>query len=176
MTNGGGIKPERSVEELLAYARLMERAAAERYTELADIMTAHNNREVAEFFRRMAEIEWIHVYNVGELARELEVPDDNVQPGSGDRLRGAEIPDLDDVHYLERPHHAIAHAYGYEQNAARFFRELAESAKTEQLRAAALRLAAEEEMHMRELERWLVRYPKPEAGWDDDPDPVNAQD
>ena len=62
------------------------------------------------------------------------------------------------------------------QSAARFFRELAESAKTEQLRAAALRLAAEEEMHMRELERWLVRYPKPEAGWDDDPDPVNAQD
>jgi hypothetical protein len=29
---------------------------------------------------------------------------------------------------------------------------------------------------MRELERWLARFPQTEAGWDEDPDPPNALD
>jgi len=175
MNTGGNIQPERSLEDLLSYARTMESEAAMRYAELAGIMETHNNREVAELFHRMAKIEWLHVYNVGELARDLSVSD-QMPPGAGDRLRGAELPDTLDMHYLQSPRQALELAYSYEQNAARFYKELAAAAHGEELRAAALQLAAEEESHMRELERWLARFPQTEAGWDEDPDPPNALD
>lgn len=176
MTAGGNIRPERSVDDLLAYAETMERAAAERYAELADVMMVHNNREVAELFRRMAEIEWLHVNNVIELSRELATPADAVQPGAGDRLRGAEVPDPETMHYLHTPHHALKLAQQYEQSALEFYRQLAESSKDRELRAAALRLAAEEEAHLCELDCWLARYPEPEPDWDRDFDPPSAVD
>lgn len=176
MSPRDGVRPERSIEDLLAYARTMERAAAERYAQLAEIMAAHNNRELSELFRRMSEIEWLHVYGVGELSRELAVSDEAVRPSAGDRLRGPEIPEVGDMHYMHSPHHALRLAYQYEQSALRFYLRLAESAEEAGLRSAARHLAAEEESHMRELERWLLRYPEPGPGWDHDPDPPNPVD
>lgn len=176
MTTGGNIRPARSVEDLLAYARTMERAAAARYAELAEIMATHNNREVSELFRRLSEIEWLHVQNVEELSRELLVSGDAVRPSAGDRLRGVEIPEFGDVHYMHTPHHVLKLAQQYERDALDFYLQLAGSAREAELRAAALRLAAEEETHLRELDGWLLRYPEPEPGWDSNLDPPNPLD
>lgn len=176
MSSGGSITPARSIEDLLAYARIMERVSAQRYQELAEIMAMHNNREVSELFRRMSENEWLHVRRVDELSRELSVSDEAVSPGGGDRLRGAEIPQFADLHYLSSPHHAVKLAQQYERDAHEFYLELAESASEAELRAAALRLAAEEATHVRELDRWLLRFPEPEPDWDRDLDPPNALD
>lgn len=174
MTAGGNIRPERSIEDLLAYAQTMERAAAERYAELAETMTVHNNLEVAGLFRRMAEFEWLHVRNVEELSHDLAASATTVEPGAGDRLRGAEIPGFEDLHYLHAPYHALKLAQTYEQNARDFYLRLAESASDAELRNAALRLAAEEEDHLRQLDGWLCRYPEPEPGWESDLDPPHA--
>jgi len=169
----GKLKPNRSLEELFEYARAMEMEAARRYFQLSDMMAQHNNSELAELFRRMADIEWVHVYHVGEIRREMGVPESTrrVYPGLG--LDGAEVPDPLDMHYLLRPYHALALAREYEKRAAQFYAELAESAENEDERLMAQRFAAEEETHIRELEQWLERYPKPEHGWDEDPDPPN---
>lgn len=161
-------KAGQSIEELFAHASQMERTTAERYRELADMMSTHNNRELAELFRRMADIEWLHVYNVNALCREMNIdePPATVRPvGSG------EVPDFEDQHYLHRPYHALMLARGYEERARDFYAKLAADAMDEDIRQAALKLAAEEEMHIGELDKWLVRYPKPEAGWDEDLDP-----
>lgn len=176
MSVGGSIRPERSLDELLAYARIMERASAERYAELAEVMATHNNHEVSELFRRMSEIEWVHVRNVDELSRELSASQGAVQAGAGDRLRGAEIPQSEDMHYLHSPHQVLKLAQQSEQDALDFYRQLAGSATSDEVRAAALRLAAEEETHLRELDAWLSRYPEPEADWAGDPDPPDAID
>lgn len=176
MSGGGSIRPERSLEELLAYARIMERESAERYAELAEIMALHNNHEVSELFKRMSEIEWLHVQNVDELSREFSVVQGAVQPGVGDRLRGAELPQSGDMHYMHAPHQVLKLAHQSEQNALDFYQRLAESATDGEVRAAALRLAAEEEAHLRELDAWLSRYPEPQADWAADPDPPNAID
>jgi rubrerythrin len=37
-------------------------------------------------------------------------------------------------------------------------------------------MAEEEREHVELVEKWLAKYPEPEAGWDDDPDPPNALD
>ena len=133
--------------------------------------------EVAEFFKRMADIEWIHVYHVGELSREMGGEDGTpTRASAGARLEGAELPDMEDMHYMQRPYHAIALAMKYEQRAVDYYSRIVKSTTNEQVRTAARRLVSEEEMHVRELERWLARYPKPEDGWDEDPDPPVAQE
>jgi rubrerythrin len=64
------------------------------------------------------------------------------------------------------PYHVISIAMHHEKKAVEFFEsvEMAEG------------LAEEEREHVRLLGEWLVRYPKPEKGWDEDPDPPNLQE
>lgn len=171
-----GDTPGRSLDELFAYARRMETEAAKRYAQLAEMMSVHNNPELAAFFKRMAEIEWLHVYRVGEMRREAGVAEQGRLPSPGVGLDGAEAPDITDVHYLHRPYHALELARQYEERAVRVYAELANSAADEEVRAAAARMTAEEQAHVRELDRWLTRYPKPEPGWDEDPDPPNESE
>ncbi len=168
------LEPSRSLEDLFEYARAMETEAARRYFQLSGMMDQHNNAELAQLFRRMADIEWMHVYHVGELRREMGVPEAASQARPGLGLDGAEVPDPLDVHYLHHPYHALELARHNEERAAHFYADVAASAENEGVRAMALRFAAEEQTHVRELERWLARYPKPEPGWDEDPDPPNA--
>ena len=46
-----------SIDELMAYAYALEVEASERYADFADAMEMHNNREVAELFRKLSRIE-----------------------------------------------------------------------------------------------------------------------
>ena len=46
-----------STEELLAYSMAIETEAVERYNDLADQMEMHHNYDVADLFRKLAEIE-----------------------------------------------------------------------------------------------------------------------
>jgi rubrerythrin len=169
-------KQNASLEHLLDYARAMEMEAARRYAQLSDMMAQHNNAELAELFRRMADIEWGHVYHVGEIRRELSVPEAAPPLRVALDLDGSEAISPLDMHYLLRPYHALQLAREHEERAARFYSELAASADDEEVRTTALRFAAEEEAHVRELRRWLARYPEPERDWYEDPDPPNEMD
>ena len=161
-------QPDQALEALFARASQMERHTAQRYLELSHMMAAHNNPDLAKLFQRMSEIEWLHVYNVSELCREMDVAEPMPQPGA---VGKGEVPDYEDMHYLHRPYHALMLARGYEVRARDFYGKMAADADREDLRLAALKLAAEEEMHIAELDKWLTRYPKPEEGWDEDLDP-----
>jgi len=55
-----------SIDELMAYAYALELEASERYADFADAMEIHNNREVAELFRKLARIESRHADQVLE--------------------------------------------------------------------------------------------------------------
>ncbi|RQH04882.1 ferritin-like domain-containing protein [Paraburkholderia dinghuensis] len=163
----------RSLRSLFAYARDMERATAERYTQLADMLSAHHNDQVAALFKRLADIEWVHVYEVSALCVDMGVPEDVVQSRPTDRLRGAELPDPGELHYLTTPYQAIELAYRGEQRAALFYEDVARTTPDAEVRELAQRFAEEERRHMRELDVWRSRYPPPAADWDDDPDPAN---
>lgn len=163
----------RSLSSLFAYARDMERATAQRYSQLAATMAEYNNDEVAALFKRLADIEWIHAYDVSELCHRMGVPEDVVQPRPSDRLRGAELADPSDVHYLTTPYQAIEMAWQNELRAALFYEDVARTTTDAEVRELATRFGEEERMHMRELEGWRERYPPPPADWAEDPDPAN---
>lgn len=162
----------KSRADLLEMAFVLESEAAERYAELADQMEVHNNREVAEVFAKMAAIE-------GEHAKKVDHP-----AGEGPkrapweyRWLGFEAPETtesDQLHYLMTPHHALSLARVNEQRAEAFYRAVARLAPSEEVRELAAEMAEEEREHVELVEKWLEKYPEPEEGWDDDPDPPNA--
>jgi rubrerythrin len=165
-----------TMRELMAYAYALELEAAERYAEFAEAMAAHNNREVAELFRKLARIEHRHAEQVLEDMGWTEPP---APPSTGYRWEGPEGPETADVtalHYLMQPYHALEIALHNEQRALKFFNGLAKSATTEKLRRAALEMAAEEAEHVRLIEDWIRRTPPPDPHWDRDPDPPRYVD
>lgn len=174
LRDGDGPKV-RSVEELLAHANALEMEAEERYLALADQMEAHNNTEVAQLFRRMAEIEGKHIQRVDKLSEGFEVP--HIAPW--DLQWEGEAPeaiDSSEVHYLMKPYHALQLALRHEKRAADFFAELFETVENEEVRAMAKQLAQEEYDHVRLIEEWLEKVPQPDDDWSEDPDPPNTQE
>jgi rubrerythrin len=160
----------KTIEEFMAQAYAMEIEAAQRYTDLADAMDTHNNREVAELFRKMAVIEGKHGTQIMEEMGWKEPPANAVAP-SWEGYEPAESVPIDEVHYLMRPWHALQLALAAEQRAERFFAALAKSTTDPSVRKAALELQEEEREHVELVREWMAKVPQPEKDWAEDPDP-----
>jgi len=166
----------RTLEDFMAQALAMEREAVERYTEFADAMEMHNNREVATMFRTMAGYEGKHAEQIMAEMGWKEAPE---PPAGGFGWSGFEAPEtvpIDEVHYLMQPWHALQLALAAEQRAEAFFGELAKAATTESVRRAALELQAEEREHVELVRAWLEKVPTPDGDWANDPDPPRYTD
>jgi len=160
-----------TLEQFMAQALQMELDAAERYNEFADMMDTHNNAEVAQWFRKMAEVEGKHANQIMSEMGWSQAP-------SGLRmaplLTGLEAPESasdDELHYLMQPWHVLQLALLNEQRAERFFGKLASVATVDSVRKAALELQQEEAEHIELVKEWLKKVPQPDANWDLDPDP-----
>ena len=160
-----------SIDELMAYAYALEVEASERYAEFADAMEAHNNREVAELFRKLARIEHRHAEQVlDEMGWSSPPP----APHGGYKWEGFEAPETGDVtelHYLMQPYHALQIALHNERRAYVFFGGLVKHAGNAKVKKAAVEMEEEEAEHVRLIEDWLKRTPKPDSDWSVDPDP-----
>lgn len=165
-----------STEELLACSLAIEKEAVERFTDLADQMEIHHNYEVADLFRKLAEIEGLHVENVNAASAGKKLPDlmswEFEWPG-GESPEGGLI---EEAHYLMQPWHAVELAMKGEKRAVEFFRYVASTATDENVVELALELVNEEEGHLKLLESWHERFPKPDEGWDEDMDPPAIQE
>jgi len=166
----------RTLEEFMAQALAMEREAVERYTEFADAMEVHNNREVAAMFRTMAQYEEKHAR---QIMAEMGWQDGPKPPAGGFGWPDAEAPEtipVGEMHYLMQPWHALHLALAAEQRAEAFFGQLAEVATSESVRRAALEMQAEEREHVELVRAWLAKVPVPDEDWAADPDPPRHLD
>jgi rubrerythrin len=167
-------KLPRTVQEFMAYAWAMEVEAAERYAELADQMNTHHNREVAELFAKLARIEGKHRDQIMAQMGWTSSPD--TSSFRWETPEGPETTDYSDLHYLMQPYHALKLAEHNERRAAEFFDRFAAAKLPADVRAAAAEMAEDEREHVRLIGEWLARYPEPEPGWDEDPDPPAVAD
>lgn len=166
----------RTVTEFMALALVMETEAAQRYADLADAMEMHNNRDVANLFRRMAAIESRHA---AQIMAEMGWKEAPPLPSGTPTWEGFEAPETtpgDEVHYLMQPYHALQLALQNEERAERFFARLARVAGTDSVRKAARALQAEEREHVGLVKAWMSKVPKPDADWANDPDPPSYTD
>ncbi|MCZ7565412.1 MAG: ferritin family protein [Burkholderiales bacterium] len=168
--------PIKDVAGLMAYAYALEAEASERYSEFADAMESHNNREVAELFRKLARIENMHAEHILEEMGWTHPPAPPTGGWRWEGLEGPETADYTDLHYLMQPYHALQIALHNEKRAEAFFKELVQKTPSGKVRTAAKQMADEETEHVRLVEEWLKRTPKPESDWAHDPDPPRWSD
>jgi rubrerythrin len=166
----------RTFEDFMAQAVAMEVEAAQRYEELADAMETHNNREVAELFRRLASIEGRHAQ---QLLAQMgwsapPVTADAVFAAGGQE--GPETAPTEDLHYLMQPWHALQIALAAEERAERFFARMVLAAPSEAVRKAAAEMRDEEREHVELVKAWLAKVPSPSEDWSVDPDPPRYTD
>ena len=165
-----------TLEDFMRQAYALELEAVERYTDFADAMEVHNNREVAAMFRTMAGYEAKHA---AQIMAEMGWTQPPAPPEGGFGWEGFESPEavpIDDVHYLMQPWHALQLALAAEQRAEAFFGALAASATQDSVRQAALGMQAEEHEHVELVRAWMAKVPQPEPDWDTDPDPPRYTD
>jgi rubrerythrin len=154
----------------MARAYAMELEATERYAQFAEQLDTHNNRDVAQLFRKLSAIEALHAKRILE---QMHWPSMPVLPPAY-AWQGAEGPETapdDAVHYLMQPFHALEIALRCEQQAQQYFEEIAAGGVPQPVRAAAMEMAEEEREHVRLIREWMQRVPPPSKGWDEDPDP-----
>lgn len=160
-----------TLQDFMAQALAMEREAVARYSEFADSMEMHNNREVAALFRTMAGYEAKHAQHIMAQMGWKTAP---AVPRELVCWPGYESPEaaaVDEVHYLMQPWHALQLALAAEKRAEAFFGQLAAMTTNEAVRAAALELQAEEAEHVGLVKAWMAKVPQPDSDWSDDPDP-----
>jgi rubrerythrin len=156
--------------DFMARAYTMEIEATDRYSQFAEQLETHNNREVAQLFRKLADIEKLHAKRILD---EMKWPSMPALPPAY-AWEGDESPEtapFDRLHYLMQPWHALEIALRCERDAQQYYENIAASGAPAQVRKAAREMAAEEAEHVRLIKEWMKRVPRPEAGWDDDPDP-----
>lgn len=66
-------RPLTNVADLLALAHQIEADAVQRYTELAEQMETHNNRELVTVFRDLARAEGIHAEEIRKMAGDVDL-------------------------------------------------------------------------------------------------------
>lgn len=168
--------PPRTLTQFMAQALAMEKEASQRYSDLADAMEMHNNREAAAMFRKLAGIERKHATRI---MTEMGWTDGSPPPSGAPGWAEFEAPETtpgDEVHYLMQPYHAMQIALVNEQRAQRFFAQLARTATVEAVSIAARELEAEEREHVKLVRAWMKKLPKPDRYWADDPDPATYTD
>ena len=159
----------------MSRAYTMELEATERYAQFAEQMDEHNNREVAELFRKLSAIEALHAKRILE---EMGWPSMPALPPAyaWETPEGPETAPFDSVHYLMKPYHALEVALLCELQAQKYFEGIAARNAPEKVKAAAKEMAAEEREHVELIRAWLKKVPQPAAGWDEDPDPPRANE
>ncbi len=159
-----------SVAEFFAQALAIEEEAAERYGLLADQMEAHNNREIAAIFRKMASVEGQHRDEVARRAGDALVEGRPARFGwTGPE--GPEATDFGQLHYLMTPRQALDLARFNEARAVKYFEAVAASASDPAIAAFAAEMAEDERTHVAWVDEWLAKFAPDEPGWDEDPDP-----
>ena len=167
--------PVASAADFMAHAYAMEVEAAERYAEFADSMEMHNNREVAELFRKLSRIEQRHADQILEQMGWKQSPLTSLKV-RWEGMEGPETADPTELHYLMQPYHALQIALHNEKRARDFFAHLAKVTKDAGVRKGALEMEEDEAEHVRLIEAWLKRTPKPDPNWQTDQDPPVLSD
>lgn len=161
----------------LAHSIALEIEAGDRYEELADVMDVHNNPEVAQLFRQMSDFSRKHANSVKLRAEPFEpLPQLKSWEYRWNTPEPPEVGDFAGTHYLMTPFHALQFALANERRGWLYYHNMASDSPDGTVQQLAHDFAKEEAEHVKELEGWLAKTPRPAIDWADDPDPAAVID
>lgn len=146
------------VERFLAHAIALEREAARRYEELSAAMGTEGNRELREFFDRMAHFSRLHLKEARDRAGFRDLPPlapheyewpDGIAPETADWAGVDAQLDVRGALELAMESERRGHAY---------YAAVAATTKDAELRDIAREFAAEEAEHLTALEKLLAAH------------------
>jgi len=143
-----------NVEEFLVHALELEEASQEHYEELADAMEVHNNLEVAELFRKLANYSHLHAQEVHQRAGDLKLP--NITPWDF-KWKCPSAPEafcMEDANYLMTTTQALEIALFNEVRGRDFYQNVADHSPSEAVREMAREMVEEENWHVEMLREW----------------------
>ena len=167
-----------SVPEFLVHALELEHESAERYRLLAETMVVHHNVEVADLFRRMADMSDAHASQVVARAEGVLLPE--IAPwdfkwGYPGSPEGSCLDDVE-VSYLMTPQQALRLALHNEIRGRNFYAHVASSSPAPNVRAIAGEMAEEEDEHVDLLKDWIAQEDTAAGEVPTDLDPPNIPD
>jgi rubrerythrin len=157
--------PIRTAPELYAHAIAIEREAAERYSEFAERMGDLGNDALAELFGRLAGFEAEHLDALLRRTEGVALPQVSATEYQWLDAAAPETAARELIFRLMSPRHALEIALAGEKRAQAFFESVLMTADDPALRALAKEMAAEEQEHVRLVERLLERTPDPNVDW-----------
>lgn len=147
------------VERFLAHAIALEREAARRYEELSAAMGTDGNRELREFFDRMAHFSRLHLKDARDRAgfRDLPAlaPEDYEWPDG----IAPETADWVGVDAQLDARGALQLAIESERRGHAYYASIAATTTDAELRQLASEFAAEEAEHLVALEKLIAALP-----------------
>lgn len=156
-----------TLSEFLAHAIALEREAAERYLELADMMEAHRNDDVSRLFRDMVRYSRLHHDSIVERAGARALPTIGAW-----QYRWRQPPEAGGEEAFDpslNAYDALRYARENEQRALAYYAEVGQGASDPEVRRLASEFAAEETEHVEAIDDWLARTERPSAPWAVDP-------
>jgi len=143
-----------TLPEFLAHAIALEKEAADRYLELAEMMEEFGNRDVAGVFRDMSRFSKMHGDDIAVRVGGIELP----------RLRSWEYrwetpPESsgDKPSFIMTPLNALDYARANELRGMNYYRSAAEQSADAEVRRLGGEFADEEARHAATLDQWIVK-------------------
>ena len=152
-----------TLPQFLAHAIALEDEAAERYSELADMMEAHNNMDTAAVFRDMAKFSTLHGNDIRERSKGTSLP--KLMSWQYRWKTPPEVGGDDNVSYLMTPYHALLYARENEIRGMEFYRQAASASPDAEVKRLGREFADEESEHVVALDKWIEKTPRPAADW-----------
>lgn len=146
-----------SVEEFLVYACRLEQEAALRFDELSDAAGSFGNKEVADFFRQMADYSRMHLDEARKRAGFRDLP---AIANKDFKWPGTESPEAAAIWAadpLMDVNQALSVALEAETRGLEFYSGVRDSTTDPEIKAMAKEFAEEEAEHVVAIERWISR-------------------
>lgn len=161
-----------ALPEFLAHAIALEREAAERYLELADMMESYRNDEVSQLFRDMVRYSNLHHDSIVERAKGIALPTLRSW-----QYRWRQPPEAGGDEAFDpglNAYDALRYARENEVRARDYYAQAGAQSSDPEVKRLAAEFAAEEAEHVQALDDWLARTPRPSATFAHDPDTGGA--
>ncbi len=152
--NKDGNKRIETVEEFLVHAMELEEASHEHYDELADSMEIHNNLQVAELFRKLANYSRLHAEQVHQRVANLTLPQITPWDFKWKTPNSPEAFCMDEADYMMNSTKAMEIALFNEVRGRDFYQYVADSTSSEAVKKLALQMVEEENWHVEMLREW----------------------
>jgi rubrerythrin len=156
-----------TLPEFLAHAIALEREAAERYLELADMMESYRNDAVSALFRDMVAYSRLHHDSIVDRARGVALPE--LRSADFRWRRSPEAGGEEAFDARLDAYSALVYARENEERALGYYTDVGTHSSDAEVRRLATEFAAEETEHVEALDDWLARTPRPGTPWRDDP-------